>query len=86
MRALPTRRRASQVPPRLDKEALLKGLDSGKIAGAGLDVFASEPNFDTDIVNHKKVSATPHIGASTREAQERIGGEIVSIIKESFNL
>lgn len=70
----------------IDKEALLKGLDSGKIAGAGLDVFASEPNFDTDIVNHKKVSATPHIGASTREAQERIGGEIVSIIKESFNL
>lgn len=70
----------------IDKDALLVALDAGKVAGVGLDVFASEPNFDKELVNHKRVSATPHIGASTKEAQNRIGGEIVSIIKESFKL
>ena len=69
----------------VDEEALLEALDSGKIAGAGIDVFEVEPNTNEALVNHPRVSCTPHIGASTMEAQERIGDEVVSIIKEFFN-
>ncbi|WP_055072068.1 D-2-hydroxyacid dehydrogenase [Clostridium massiliamazoniense] len=70
----------------IDSEALLDALDSGKIGGAALDVFVNEPKPDERLVNHEKISPTPHIGASTKEAQERIGDEIVSIVKECFNL
>jgi D-3-phosphoglycerate dehydrogenase / 2-oxoglutarate reductase len=66
------------------EEALLEALNSGKLAGAGVDVFAEEPTKNMALVNHPKVSATPHIGASTAEAQTRIGEEIVSIIEEFF--
>jgi D-3-phosphoglycerate dehydrogenase / 2-oxoglutarate reductase len=69
----------------VDEEALLEALDSGKIAGAGIDVFEVEPNTNEVLVNHPRVSCTPHIGASTMEAQERIGDEVVSVIKEFFN-
>ncbi|WP_066889072.1 D-2-hydroxyacid dehydrogenase [Clostridium nigeriense] len=69
----------------VDEEALLEALDSGKIAGAGIDVFEVEPNTNEALVNHPRVSCTPHIGASTMEAQERIGDEVVSVIKEFFN-
>lgn len=65
--------------------ALLNALNSGKIAGAGIDVFAEEPSKNVELINHPNVSVTPHIGASTFEAQTRIGTEIVSIIKEFFN-
>ncbi|MGE5628929.1 MAG: D-2-hydroxyacid dehydrogenase [Solirubrobacterales bacterium] len=65
--------------------ALLNALNSGKIAGAGIDVFAEEPSKNVELINHPNVSVTPHIGASTFEAQTRIGAEIVSIIKEFFN-
>ncbi|GAA0086868.1 NAD(P)-dependent oxidoreductase [Clostridium sp. CTA-7] len=70
----------------VDEEALLEALNSGKIAGAGIDVFEVEPNTNEDLVNHPRVSCTPHIGASTIEAQDRIGEEVVSIIKEFFTL
>ncbi len=70
----------------LKKQALLEALDNGVIAGAGLDVFEDEPTKNTTLVNHPKVSVTPHIGAATDEAQTRIGEEVVSIIKEFFNL
>lgn len=66
------------------EEALLEALNSGKLAGAGIDVYAEEPTKNMELVNHPKVSATPHIGASTMEAQTRIGEEIVSIIEEFF--
>jgi len=69
----------------VDEEALLEALESDKIAGAGIDVFEVEPNTNEALVNHPRVSCTPHIGASTMEAQERIGDEVVSIIKEFFN-
>lgn len=69
----------------VDEEALLEALDSGKIAGAGIDVFEVEPNTNEALVNHPRVSCTPHIGASTMEAQERIGDEVVSVIKDFFN-
>ena len=69
----------------VDEEALLEALDSGKIAGAGIDVFEVEPTTNEALVNHPKVSCTPHIGASTIEAQERICDEVVSVIKDFFN-
>jgi D-3-phosphoglycerate dehydrogenase len=68
----------------VDTQALLKALDSGKIAGAALDVFDEEPIKDAAVYKHPKISMTPHIGASTLEAQQRIGEDIVSIISGKF--
>lgn len=68
----------------VDEEALLEALNSGKLNGAGVDVFVEEPTKNEALVNHPKVSVTPHIGASTAEAQTRIGEEIVSIISDFF--
>ncbi|MBS5939130.1 3-phosphoglycerate dehydrogenase [Clostridium sartagoforme] len=68
----------------VDESALLEALNSGKIAGAGIDVFEVEPNTNEILVNHPRVSCTPHIGASTLEAQDRIGDEVVSVIKNFF--
>ena len=65
----------------VDEEALLEGLNYGKIRGAGLDVYAEEPAKNEALLNHPNVSCTPHIGAATKEAQKRIGQEIVSIIE-----
>ena len=70
----------------VDEDALLNALNSGKVRGAGIDVFAKEPTTNEKLVNHPNVSVTPHIGGSTVEAQKRIGEEVVSIIKEFFNL
>lgn len=70
----------------VDEAALLEALDNGKVAGAGVDVFEEEPTKNEALVNHPKVSVTPHIGASTKEAQVRIGEEVVSTIKTFFNL
>ncbi|MGL4740967.1 MAG: NAD(P)-dependent oxidoreductase [Sarcina sp.] len=70
----------------IDINALLIGLDTGKISGVGLDVFDNEPKFHQGLVNNKRVSATPHIGASTKEAQERIAEEIYNIVKDTFKL
>lgn len=60
----------------LDETALLSALESGKIAGAALDVFESEPPGATELVRHPKVIATPHIGAQTAEAQSRAAEDI----------
>ncbi|SFD05581.1 D-2-hydroxyacid dehydrogenase [Clostridium uliginosum] len=70
----------------VDEEALLQALNNGTIAGAGIDVFEEEPTKNEKLINHPNVSATPHIGAATKEAQSRIGDEVVSIIKDFFNL
>ena len=64
----------------IDEVALLKALDSGKVAFAGLDVFESEPKPEMAILMHSKISLTPHIGAATGEAQDRIGTELASQI------
>ncbi len=69
----------------VDEAALLEALNSGKVAGAGIDVFEEEPTKNVDLVNHPKVSCTPHIGASTAEAQERIGNETIDVINKFFN-
>jgi len=68
----------------VDEAALLEALNSGKITGAGIDVFPEEPTKNLELVNQERVSVTPHIGASTKEAQKRIGQEIVSIIKDDI--
>ena len=65
-------------------EALLVGINSGKVAGAGIDVFDNEPRFSQALVNNIKISATPHIGASTVQAQGRIAEEVYKIIKDRF--
>ncbi|SDM26186.1 D-2-hydroxyacid dehydrogenase [Chryseobacterium taihuense] len=57
----------------IDEEALLEALDSGKVRFAGLDVFINEPTPSKQIISHPKISVTPHTGASTLEAQDRIG-------------
>ena len=62
------------------EKALIEALDSGKVEAAALDVYEEEPRINLELVNHPMVSPTPHIGASTVEAQERIGGEIVKTI------
>ncbi len=64
----------------VEEAALLEALESGKVAGAGIDVFEEEPTKNKELVNHPKVSVTPHIGAATKEAQERIGEEVVTTI------
>ncbi len=68
----------------VSEEALLKALDSGKVVAAALDVFEEEPTKNERIYTHERISLTPHIGASTNEAQERIGGEIIQIIQNFF--
>ena len=65
----------------VDEAALLAALESGKVRAAGLDVYADEPATNKALYSHPMVSCTPHIGAATVEAQERIGAEIVEIIK-----
>jgi D-3-phosphoglycerate dehydrogenase len=69
----------------IDEPALLAALDSGKLAFAGLDVFDNEPTPLAALLSHPKISLTPHIGASTNEAQERIGTELANLIIAHFN-
>lgn len=68
----------------IDEEVLLEGLNSGKIGGAGLDVFENEPNPREALLKHPNVSTTPHIGASTLEAQSYIGMELADKIIAFF--
>lgn len=65
----------------IDEDALLFALDSGKVAAAAIDVYSKEPLENQKLIKHEKLALTPHIGGSTKEAQLRIGEEIVSIIK-----
>lgn len=64
----------------IDEFSLLKALDIGKVAFAGLDVFENEPFPMPSLLKHPKVSSTPHIGASTKEAQKRVGAELAHSI------
>ena len=64
----------------VEELALIEALNSGKVAGAGIDVFEEEPTKNVKLINNPKVSVTPHIGAATKEAQERIGDEVVNTI------
>lgn len=68
----------------IDEEALLAALDSGKVAGVGLDVYENEPTPREALLKHPNVSCTPHIGASTVEAQSYIGMELADKIIAFF--
>ena len=59
---------------------LLEALNSGKVRFAGLDVFVNEPTPDQTVLSHEKISLSPHSGASTLEAQDRIGTELAQQI------
>ena len=64
----------------LNEVALIEALEHGKVAFAGLDVFENEPNPAIQVLMHPQISLTPHIGAATNEAQDRIGLELASQI------
>lgn len=68
----------------IDEDALLAALESGKVAAAGLDVFENEPTPRKDLLTHPRISLTPHIGASTLEAQTNIGLELADQITAFF--
>jgi D-3-phosphoglycerate dehydrogenase len=66
----------------VNEDALLEALNNEEIAGAGIDVYCEEPCDKISLLQHEKVSVTPHIGASTKEAQARIGQQILKIIED----
>jgi len=68
----------------VSETALVEALNSGKVAAAALDVFETEPTKNEELINHPNVSVTPHIGASTVEAQQRIGVETYETIINFF--
>lgn len=68
----------------IDEDALLSALESGQVGGAGLDVFVGEPTPRAELLNHPRISVSPHIGASTNEAQSRIGEELARGMIEFF--
>jgi D-3-phosphoglycerate dehydrogenase len=64
----------------IDEVALVAALDGGKLSFAGLDTFENEPTPAMKLLMHSKISLTPHIGAATNEAQDRIGTELADQI------
>jgi len=71
----------------IDEAALLDALESGKVGGVALDVFVNEPPTEAQkaLINHPRVSVSPHIGGSTIEGQERVGIEIAQRVVKAFN-
>lgn len=68
----------------VNEDDLIKALEDGKVAAAALDVFENEPNPRKDLLSNTKIACTPHIGAATLEAQDRIGQELADIIISHF--
>lgn len=68
----------------IDEDALLAAIESGQVAGAGLDVFVNEPTPRQDLLTHPRISVTPHIGAATNQAQENIGIELAEQIVDAL--
>ena len=68
----------------MNEEDLLWALEEGIVSGAGIDVYPEEPPTNLKLVQHPKVICTPHIGASTREAQENVGTQIAEQFVEMF--
>lgn len=66
----------------IDEKALIKAIEDGKISNAALDVFENEPSPEINLLMNRNISLTPHIGAATQEAQDRIGEELASQIIE----
>jgi D-3-phosphoglycerate dehydrogenase len=68
----------------INEDDLLVALNSGQVAAIALDVFENEPNPRKELLNHPNIACTPHIGAATMEAQDRIGEELASLIIDQF--
>ena len=68
----------------IDENDMLVALEEGVIGGIALDVYENEPNPRKDLLNHSKIACTPHIGAATLEAQDRIGEELAQLIIGQF--
>ncbi len=68
----------------VDESALLDALNSGKVAMAGIDVYAKEPTDNTALVNHPNTICLPHLGASTEEGQVRAGIQIADLVIENL--
>lgn len=68
----------------INEDDLLEALASGKVAAVALDVFENEPNPRKDLMNNDKIACTPHIGAATMEAQDRIGVELAETIIANY--
>jgi len=68
----------------INEEALLDALESNKVASIALDVYNNEPTPMKELLNHPKIACTPHIGAATGEAQDRIGTELADTIIAKF--
>jgi D-3-phosphoglycerate dehydrogenase len=66
----------------IDEKALIEALENGRISNAALDVFENEPTPEIKLLMNKNISLTPHIGAATQEAQDRIGEELATQIIE----
>ena len=66
----------------IDEKALIVAIEEGKVSNAALDVFENEPNPEISLLMNPKISLTPHIGAATQEAQDRIGEELAAQIIE----
>ena len=69
----------------VDERALLSALESGQVAGAALDVYATEPPGVTKLISHPKVIVTPHVGAQTAEAQARAAEDIANEVLAALN-
>lgn len=65
----------------IDEAALAAAIASGQVGGAGLDVFAAEPTTESPLFEHEKVVVTPHLGASTEEAQEKAGISVAKSVR-----
>jgi D-3-phosphoglycerate dehydrogenase len=70
----------------VEENVLLTALASGKVNFAGLDVFDNEPNPNKALLSHDKIATTPHVGAATLEAQDRIGLELAELIIAEFGI
>lgn len=68
----------------INEDDLLTALNDGIVAGCALDVFENEPNPKKELLSHPKIACTPHIGAATVEAQDRIGEELADLIIQQF--
>lgn len=68
----------------INEDDLLAALNNGQVAAVALDVFENEPNPRKDLLVHPNIATTPHIGAATMEAQDRIGEELASLIIGQF--
>lgn len=70
----------------VNETELLNALNNGHISAAALDVYENEPTPMKELLSHPNILCTPHIGAATNEAQDRIGQEIVDIIVKNFSI